>query len=82
MPPIPPMPPPGMAGSSFGISVITDSAVESNEATPEASISPVLTTCETKMGKQMIQLQGVKWKSNSFQNCNNGLRCTALTAGV
>lgn len=49
MPPIPPMPPmppiPGApAGSSFGISVTTASAVVSKEATPEASVNAVRTT--------------------------------------
>lgn len=46
IPPIPPMPPPigGPGGSSFGISVMTHSAVDNKEATPAASTSAVLTT--------------------------------------
>lgn len=45
IPPIPPIPPPaGNAGSSFGISVITASAVVRREATPEASVMAVRTT--------------------------------------
>lgn len=47
MPPIPPIPP-GAAGSSFGISVMTASAVVRREATPDASTRAVLTTLETK----------------------------------
>lgn len=41
MPPIPP----GIAGSSLGISVTTASAVVRSEATPAASVNAVLTTC-------------------------------------
>ncbi len=44
MPPIPPMPPPGMGGVSLGISVTTTSAVVSREATPAASWRADLTT--------------------------------------
>lgn len=46
IPPIPPMPPiPGApAGSSFGISVTTHSAVVKSEATPDASVNAVRTT--------------------------------------
>lgn len=51
IPPIPPMPPPipaGIGGSSFGISVMTASAVVRSDATPEASMIAVLTTCKTQ----------------------------------
>lgn len=46
MPPIPPMPPipAPPAGSSFGISHTTASAVVKSEATPEASVNAVRTT--------------------------------------
>lgn len=47
IPPIPPIPPPlGIDGSSLGISVITASAVVNKEATPDASVIAVRTTCK------------------------------------
>ncbi|CAH1981570.1 unnamed protein product [Acanthoscelides obtectus] len=52
IPPIPPMPPPmpaGIGGSSFGISVMTASAVVSRDATPDASTIAVLTTYKEKI---------------------------------
>ena len=49
IPPIPPMPPipppPGMGGASSLISVMTASAVVSREATPDASVMALRTTC-------------------------------------